>query len=149
MLERDVQVFIDGLTHYFKTVAKKKVEVGTPFLKESGHSVAREFNGVIDISGVRKGTVTFTAPRELLAELLTQVGGSEVNDDTLWDLVGEVANTLAGNARRSFGPDFSLAPPKIVNAFEHPELVPEPPGTFVVPIEWANNQGALLISLTQ
>ena len=73
-----------------------------------------DFTGVIGISGERQGCVYFTAHRDLLRQLLLHVGEADVSDNNLCDLVGEIANTISGNARRHFGPNFMISVPVVV-----------------------------------
>jgi chemotaxis protein CheX len=64
------------------------------------------------------------------------------------DLVGEVANTISGNARRDFGRDFVISVPSVLSG-ERPEI-PQKPGSrsFVIPINWRSHSAKLIVSLT-
>ena len=53
---------------------------------------------MIGISGARKGIVYFTAPRGMLTVLLMRMQETDSSDENIKDLVGEVANTISGNA---------------------------------------------------
>ncbi len=61
------------------------------------------------MTGRRNGIVYFTAPRGMLIVMLMKMNESDVSHDNLCDLVGEVANTISGNARRDFGKDFMIS----------------------------------------
>ncbi len=73
-----------------------------------------EYNGVISVSGRRNGIVCFSAPRGMLTVLLMKMNESNVSHEYLCDLVGEVANTIAGNVRRDFGKEFAISVPTVV-----------------------------------
>ena len=49
-----------------------------------------------------------------LRALLLQIGETDVSEHNLADMAGEVANTLAGNARVHFGSEFMISVPVIV-----------------------------------
>jgi len=64
------------------------------------------------------------------------------------DLVGEVANTISGNARRDFGRDFVISVPSVLSG-EKPQI-PQKPGlrSFIIPIKLAQSLRQLIVSLT-
>ena len=104
--EEEIRTFIEGTTNYFETSAGQSASVGSPYLVTDGNPGAFEYTGVIGISGVRKGIVYFTAPRGMLTVLLMRMQETDTSDENIKDLVGEVANTISGNARRDFGKNF-------------------------------------------
>jgi chemotaxis protein CheX len=72
---------------------------------------------------------------------------SDFSHETMRDLVGEVANTISGNARRDFGRDFVISVPSVV-AGERPEM-PNMTGlrSFVIPINWRSHSAKLVVAL--
>ena len=50
---------------------------------------------MIGVSGARKGIVSFTAPRGMLTVLLMRMQETDCSEETILDLVGEVANTIS------------------------------------------------------
>ena len=95
MSDEEIKVFIDGVVRYFERVTGEKAEVDLPYLKGED-SVTLDFTGVIGISGRHRGAVYFTSGAEQLTELLRRLGETEVGSSDHEDLVGEVANTIAG-----------------------------------------------------
>ncbi|HEV7441836.1 MAG TPA: chemotaxis protein CheX, partial [Steroidobacteraceae bacterium] len=91
--------------------------------------------------------VYFTAPRAMLTVLLMKMQENDFSHETMRDLVGEVANTISGNARRDFGRDFVISVPNVL-AGEKPEI-PMVPGSrsFVIPINWRSHSAKLIVSL--
>jgi chemotaxis protein CheX len=65
----------------------------------------------------------------------------------LSDLVGEVANTLAGNARRDFGQQFQISVPEVVSGREGRLDYPAAGRPIVIPIEWRNYHARLIVCL--
>ena len=85
-----------------------------------------EYTGIINITGKREGVVYFTAPKAMLTVLLMKMQESDFSHETMRDLVGEVANTISGNARRDFGRDFVISVPSVLSG-EKP-AIPQKPG---------------------
>jgi chemotaxis protein CheX len=113
-----------------------------------GAPAVHDYTGVISISGKREGVVYFTAPRAMLTVLLMKMQENDFSHETMRDLVGEVANTISGNARRDFGRDFVISVPSVL-AGEKP-AVPQKPGqrSFIIPINWRSHSAKLVVSLT-
>ena len=114
MDESKLKVFIDGATRYFLQVTRLAAEVGTPYLSETNETLAYDMTGIIGISGGRKGVVYFTAPTNMLRSVLINMGERDVTHDMRLDLVGEIANTIAGNARAEFGSEFMISVPVVI-----------------------------------
>jgi chemotaxis protein CheX len=144
--EQDLQVFIDTVIHYFDQTTSEAAEVDTPYIKDE-ENVVLDFTGVIGISGKTKGAIYFTANADLLADLLKATGHTEdIDSELLQDMVGEVANTLSGNARRSFGSNFMISVPVVLKGAEAIRL-PASIKTFVIPIIWRNYRSYLIVCL--
>ena len=60
-----------------------------------------EFNGIVTFSGSYNGQVAVSMPAKMLRELLLLQHETDLSDGNLLDAVGEIANTLAGNARKT------------------------------------------------
>ena len=71
----------------------------------------------------------FTAPKAMLTVLLMKMQENDFSHETMRDLVGEVANTISGNARRDFGRDFVISVPSVL-AGEKPDI-PQRPAALV------------------
>jgi chemotaxis protein CheX len=50
-------------------------------------------------------------PGQLLRELLLLQGETDLSQGNLLDAVGEIANTLGGNARKTLGPSLQISVP--------------------------------------
>lgn len=146
--EQELQVFIDTVTHYFDQTTSESAEVDTPYIKDE-ENVVLDFTGVIGISGKTKGAIYFTANADLLTDLLKATGHDEkIEADLLQDMVGEVANTLSGNARRSFGSNFMISVPVVMKGAESIRM-PASIKTFVIPILWRSYRSYLIVCLEQ
>jgi len=146
--DNEIQVFIDGTKRYFDTASERQLEIGTPYLVSTGHLPGQDYTGIIGISGDRKGCIYFSAPRILLRHLLLSLGEKEYSKELLVDLVGEVANTISGNARAESGSDFMISVPMVL--LGKPERIQLPESldnAIVIPITWQNYNASLVACL--
>ena len=88
-----------------------------------------------------------TANRELLRQLLLHVGETDVSDHNISDLVGEIANTISGNARRHFGPNFMISVPVVVAGNARAIQVPKDIKAYILPLKWHKLEAAMIASL--
>lgn len=147
MTEQTIQVFIDGVLRYFQHTSHKAVEVGTPFLVGNESPTALDYTGIISISGPMKGCVYFTAPRILVKHLLMSIGETNTSEENIIDLVGEVANTISGNARKQFGSEFVISVPVVVEGKPSTIHLPKQQRSYVIPIHWKSYRAAVVICL--
>src|SRR5487761_137775 len=145
--EEELKTFVDGTTNYFEVAAQQPATIGSPYLMEGAPAV-HDYTGVISISGKREGVVYFTAPRALLTVLLMKMQENDFSHETMRDLVGEVANTISGNARRDFGREFVISVPSVLSG-DKPDI-PSKPGSrsFIIPITWRSHSAKLIVSLS-
>jgi chemotaxis protein CheX len=106
--EQELKTFVEGTTNYFEVAAQQPASIGSPYLADTPPAV-HDYTGIISISGKREGVVYFTAPKAMLTVLLMKMQENDFSHETMRDLVGEVANTISGNARRDFGRDFVIS----------------------------------------
>jgi chemotaxis protein CheX len=145
--EQDIRAFVYGTTRYFEIAVQQAASVGSPYLVTRGTPEGHDYNGVISVSGRRNGIVYFSAPRGMLTVLLMKMNESNVSNEYLCDLVGEVANTIAGNVRRELGKDFAISVPTVVSGAG--SVVELPAGTrpVVIPINWRSHVARLVVCL--
>lgn len=145
--EKDIEVFIDGIKHYFRTSTNSDIRVETPYLIETDAIKVDDYTGIIGISGERKGFVLVTTPEILLQNLVLSLGEQEATPNLIYDVIGEVANTISGNARRSFGAGFMISVPLIVQG--QPERIGSVKEThgYVIPATWNGYSYQLIVSL--
>ena len=142
--ESELRTFIDGTTRFFETLTNQPATVGSPYLVTDGKPGAYEYSGVIKVSGAREGVVFFTAPRGMLTVLLMRMQETDTSEETMRDLVGEVANTISGNARRDLGKGFVISVPNVVANGSDPVVMPHP-RSFVIPINWRTHAAKLVV----
>jgi chemotaxis protein CheX len=149
MDEKDIQVLISGTVNFFSTLVDSTADVRAPYLVPESGVPLMDYTGVIDISGVRRGSIYFTAPSVLLRHILVKHGRTEVNDAIMADVVGEVANTISGNARRAFGHEFIISVPRMLQGRSGANTLRLGERAFIIPIAWRSYQAALVVSLSE
>ena len=102
----EVRTFVNGTVHFFETATGHAATVGSPYLCIDKAAVVQDYTGVIGISGNREGKVYFTAPRGMLSVMLMCMNETDTGEQNVRDLVGEVADRLAVEAR--LAPDVGL-----------------------------------------
>lgn len=146
MDEADIQVLIDGTLEYFQQLVDRSTAIGAPYLMTESDPVLSDFTGLIDIDGVRSGSIYFTAPSAMIRHILATHGETQASAEIMQDVVGEVANTISGNARKHFGRGFEISVPRIIAGRNAGELrLAE--RSFVVPVTWRQYEAALVVSL--
>ncbi len=145
---RDVEVFTEAVATYFERTTRKKATVRSAYLLESRDPFPlSDFTGTITLSGRFRGIVCFTAPRVLLHHVLMMTGESDHSDLAHCDLIGEIANQFAGQARRHFGGGLEISPPALLMGHAHviPRLASNYP--FVLPLTWHGYEGSLIVHM--
>jgi len=145
--ESEVNVFVEGVLNYFGTTVQQVAECGTPYLALGHAPEISDYTGMIRISGMRDGLVFFTAPKSMLCVMLMRMQETDMSHDNLCDLVGEIANTLSGNARRGFGHQFNISVPAVLHGRNSPVEYPSNARAIVIPIEWRTYHARLVVCL--
>lgn len=145
--EKDIEIFIEGTKNYFLTNTERSVTVETPYIVSTEEIVVSNYTGIIGVSGERKGFVFVTAQKEMLRYLVLSLGETDATQDLIQDVIGEVANTISGNARRSFGPTFMISVPLIVEG--QPKRIGSAKNVngYLVPFRWNSFPFQLVVSL--
>jgi chemotaxis protein CheX len=148
MNDADIQVFITGVLRYFEALESEAgVFIEPPFIKDQGKPF-REYSGTIRVSGKSSGIVCFTASKTMLEAILKHLN-QDPAPEAVSDLVGEIANTLSGNAREEFGHDFMISVPIVsVGDCDESALFPKDTRNYVIPVVWHAEKAFLLVALT-
>ncbi|MEO7579279.1 MAG: chemotaxis protein CheX [Massilia sp.] len=144
--EVELKVFIDAVSHYFGTLTQEAALIRSSYLidAEMPHF---DYTGLITLSGRFRGCVYFSAPRRLVRELLVQMQEPDTCEQNLLDAVGEVANTIAGNARRHFGSALDISVPVSIkgeNAGIKSAVRTRP---FAIQLSWQRYEAVVVVDL--
>lgn len=142
----DLKVFIDAVTHYFSQITRKPASVRAAYLTNAAIP-HHDYTGLITLSGRFRGCVYFSAGRSMILELLHEMREPDCGEDNLLDTVGEIANTIAGNARRHFGGGLEISVPVAVRGASERirEVVRARP--FAVRTRWNLHDATVVVDL--
>lgn len=150
MEQAQLQVFIQSVIDYFNKMTNSPVDVGVPFLKDNDKSILLGYTGAIGISGEMRGAIYFTADGDFLSELIKIITPNiEINEEQLTGMVGELANTISGNAQKTLGNDYHISVPILFmnNRQEDHSSLEIQASTFVVPLRWNGHNAFLAVGL--
>jgi chemotaxis protein CheX len=147
MQEQELKTFIDVVVGYFRDVTDEEAHMGVPFIKAE-ESMVLDYTALIGISGPKKGGIYLTAEKELLSELCKSLlEMDDAPEDMLTDMAGELANTIAGNVRMTFGSSFMISVPMILSGTPNDIIIKLAPPVFIIPIEWKGTKAYLAVGL--
>jgi chemotaxis protein CheX len=106
----ELKLFVDSVRRYFQVLTKQEPQITSAFLG-TGDIDGYDFNGIVTFSGSYNGHVIVSMPPQLIRELLLLQGETDLSEGNLLDAVGEIANTLGGNARKSLGSALDISVP--------------------------------------
>jgi chemotaxis protein CheX len=108
--ENELKLFVESVRLYFKKLTREEPLITSAFLA-TGDLQGYDYNGIVTFSGAYNGHVLVSTPGQLLKELLLLQGETDMSQGNLLDAVGEIANTLGGNARKSLGSSLQISVP--------------------------------------
>jgi chemotaxis protein CheX len=107
--------FMNAVREVFQKMAGVPTTIGKPFLKTDA-TVTYEICGIIGFSGEITGSVMVSfsdAAAEKLVEAFAGVAMTR-NDPDFADAIGELANMIAGSAKKNLGAMASISTPSVV-----------------------------------
>jgi chemotaxis protein CheX len=147
-MEEDIlKIFAQSVTRYFDTIASGGAALGTPYLGGENEAAGLGFSAVIGITGLYRGNIYYTAPREKLNALLPHIGEATPDDRLCAELVGEIANTISGNAREHLGGGFMISTPFILEGRDLAVHTAKNATCYVLPVSWKQHPSRVLISI--
>jgi chemotaxis protein CheX len=118
---RYINPFMRSIKNVFQTMLKMDVSMQKPHVKNDGKASA-DVSGVIGFSGDATGCVVLSFPREVACKVASMFAGMPITIDSpdMVDAVGELANMVAGNAKKDFeGVRISISLPSVVIGHDH------------------------------
>lgn len=140
-------VFMQSVSAFFEQLGERLKDVDTPFLNNNTSPIVYDYSGVISISGPIVGLVYVSATTMMLKELLWVLGEPDNSIALLKDLVGEIANTVSGNARTEFGSQFIISPPIIAEGAPSSRHLPRDRRSYVIPFYWRDHKAVIGICI--
>ena len=110
-----IMPFIAAVRDVFQKMANVKVAIGKPFLKTEAGAIY-EVCGIIGFSGEVTGSVVLSFSDTAAEKLVESFAGVAMNrtDPDFADAVGELANMVAGSAKKNLGVLASISVPSVV-----------------------------------
>ncbi len=118
-----INPFLTASMKMLETMFQLDAKAGAPFVM--GREVAHrwELSGIIGITGEYHGVVAIRLSHVLANKLLErsgiQVGSEREREETLYGMIGELVNIIAGNASSQITRQIDIAPPVVVYGQNH------------------------------
>lgn len=145
--ETEIKVFTDAVSHYFNQLTREPAAVRGAYLEREGETPPiYDYSGRILVGGQFRGSVTLSAPRAMIRHLLVALHEPDQSEENLRDTVGELANTLAGNARRHFGEHMEISVP-ITAAGAFPGSLAARDRRYVIMVNWKTYNASLVVDI--
>jgi chemotaxis protein CheX len=143
--ETDLKLFVDSIRNYLKITTRQEPQITSAFLG-TGDIEGFEFNGIVTFSGSHNGQVVVSMPDKLVREILLLQHETDLRESNLLDAVGEIANTLAGNARKALGAELEISVPvKIQGIHSLKGKVREHP--YVITLRWNHYEAMVCVDM--
>lgn len=148
MDDTDIQIFIDGVKNYFSATTGEEPEIGVPYIKDED-SVVLDYTGAIGVSGKKRGCIYITASATMLEELSKLILLVEdIEKEVLLDMAGELANTIAGNARNAYGSEFMISVPIVLDGKPNDIILQKITSpTYIIPVQWRNTACYVVVGI--
>jgi chemotaxis protein CheX len=134
---RLINPFIGSIAAVFRTMVHVDVTIGKPHLVvEPG--TRSDVSGVIGFSGQASGCVVLSFPMDVACRVTSCFAGAPLNEKhpDFADAVGELANMVAGNAKKDFeGMDISISLPSVIVGADHLVSKSQTCPRLVIPVE--------------
>ena len=111
-----INPFLNAVQNVFETMIKVPYTLGRPKIKKDDAS-SFEVSGIIGISGEVTGCVVVSFPTAIALQLASSLLGEELTevDGDCTDAIGEIANMVAGDAKKDFPKgDTTISVPSVV-----------------------------------
>jgi chemotaxis protein CheX len=146
--ETDTRIFVEAVTSYFALQTGTAAEIRTAYLANA--NLPRfDYTGRIAFSGQFRGAVYFSASSMMAARLLLAMRETDTSSNNLLDIVGEVANTIAGNARRHYGAGLEISTPVTTFGNSPDFMQTTRPRPFAIELAWQQSEAVVVVDLEE
>jgi chemotaxis protein CheX len=140
--------FVNSVRSVLATMAGFETTVQRPRVKTSP-APDYDYSGIIGFSGTIVGTVVVSFHRETAIKLVAAFAGGHVEPDTsdFADAVGELANMIAGAAKKDLGGAANITVPSVVMGKGHTISRPSDIPCLMVPCITSAGEFAIEVSI--
>lgn len=112
--------FVNSVRAVFSTMVGVQTTVGRPGLKAEPFP-AYDVSSIIGFSGDVVGSVVVSFQMDAAAKLVAAFAGMEIPPESpdFADAIGELANMIAGNAKKDLGNAASISVPNVIIGRQH------------------------------
>jgi chemotaxis protein CheX len=121
MEEKWIKAFVTATEGFFTTMLSLEAKPERPRLKVEPFPTF-DVSGLIGFSGLAQGSVAVSFPRKTALSVVSAMIGMTCNDTDreVCDAVGEIANIIAGSAKKDLGElKLSISLPQVVVGMGH------------------------------
>lgn len=142
--------FVNSVRQVFATMVRTQTTVERPHIKTSPGTMY-DVSAIIGFSGDLVGSVVVSFQKEAAAKLVEAFAGVplELNTADFADAVGELANMIAGSAKKDLGVNASITVPSVVVGPQHSIARLKDVPCLVVPCKTPMGDFAVEISIKQ
>lgn len=116
-----INPFISATIDCFKTMITDKITPMAPALKHQPYPIY-SISGVIGLSGEAQGSISFGFSMDVAVKVVSDLLKTPIKqtDPDLPDAIGEIANIIAGNAKRGLSKyNLSISLPNVIIGHNH------------------------------
>lgn len=144
--ETELRVFVDAVTNYFNVSTRAPATIRSAYLADT--SVPQlEYTGLITFYGQFKGCIHVTASSAMIRALLVELSEQDMSEANVLDAIGEIANTIAGNARRHFGRQLEISVPLTIKGAGETIKAAVRARPFVIDLRWRQYDAKVIVDL--
>jgi len=143
---RYINPFLSAVQNVFETMINVPYTLGKPSLKKNQTS-SFEISGIIGISGEVTGCVVVSFPEVIALELASELLGEKMEkvDEDCTDAIGEIANMVAGDAKKNFPEsNTTISVPSVVLGVH---TIAFPKGVPIISIPCQTDKGTFAIDV--
>lgn len=132
-----INPFVMAIKRVFETALGTKVQVGKAFIKRDPCPSA-DVSGVIGFSGDAAGCVVLSLPSRVATRAASELAGTGIDEShpDFADAIGELANMVAGDAKKEFhGVNVSFSLPSVIIGKQHVVSTSRQAPRIVIPCE--------------
>jgi chemotaxis protein CheX len=142
--------FVNSARRVFSTMVGVEPTLGKPTLK-ANPSPEYEVSGIIGFSGQLMGSVVVSFQREAAVRLVKAFAGTQFEPGTpdFADAIGELANMIAGGAKKDLGGSANIGLPTVIMGKGHAVTPLSDAPCVVIPCSTPAGDFAIQVSIRQ
>jgi chemotaxis protein CheX len=147
LISKEIEYFIELTNNFFDTRnTGESLVIETPYLTKSIIKLLQPYTTRISISGKYYGNLYLTAEKKFVEKVIQSFGKTNFAEERIVDALGEVANTISGNAREFLGRQFVISVPHFCKNNVISDEFSTGMNSYVIPFKWHNCKALLIVS---